>query len=178
MTRVDLYAPVHKALRYADARVLIDLGNCPGDPGAIDRALRALREMLVLHEIHQRVEDHVVIPALEAKRLGSAARLVNAHREHEDSISRMRTQIAVVERDPTRDALHRLYLEVTRFVGDANLHMYEEETLAQPLFEEVYSQPELAQIASRARDSVTPAEHQLFAGYFLPSMSHADRQGG
>jgi hypothetical protein len=56
--------------------------------------------------------------------------------------------------------------------------MYEEEVLAQPLFEEVYAQPELAALAERARDSLTPAEHELYAAHFLASMSHADRQGG
>jgi len=170
-----MFAAVHKALRYASARVLIDLGSCPGDPGAIDRALRATRELLVLHEIHQRVEDQFVIPGIEAKRRGAAARLVDAHTDHEDAIARLRAQLAVVERDPTRAALHALYLEVTRFAGDAYLHMYEEETLAQRLLEEIYGNDELARLAARARDSLTADEHALFAGYFLPSMSHAER---
>jgi len=176
VSRVEMFAAVHKALRYASARVLIDLGSCPGDPGAIDRALRATRELLVLHEIHQRVEDQVVIPALEAKRRGAAARLVDAHTDHEEHIGRLRARVAIVELDPTRAALHALYLEVTRFLGDAFLHMYEEETLAQPLFEEIYSQPELASLVERARDSLTPAEHERFAGHFLASMSQAERR--
>ena len=170
-------AAVHKALRHAGARVLMDLGTCAGDLVAVERAVRATRELLVLHEIHQRVEDQFVIPALEAKRRGAAARLVDAHTDHEDHISRLRARLSVVELDPTRASLHALYLEVTRFLGDAFLHMYEEEVLAQALLEEVYPQAELASLAQRARDSLTPHEHELFAGHFLSSMSHADRQG-
>jgi len=73
-----------------------------------------------------------------------------------------------------RAALHRLYLEVTRFVGDAALHLYEEEMLAQPLLEEIYSHTELLAIAERARASVSPEEQQLFTGFV--SLSFAERQ--
>lgn len=90
----------------------------------------------------------------------------------------LRRRVAGVALDPGPAALHRLYLEVTRFVADSALHMYEEETLAQPLLEEVYSYEELVSLAGRAKDSVAPEEHQLFAGYVLPAMSYADRGSG
>jgi hypothetical protein len=170
-----IFAIIHKALRYAGAHAIVDLGKCTGDPGEVDRALRATRELLDLHEIHQRVEDQYVIAAIEAKRPGAAARLVDAHADHEHGITELRRRVAAVTLDPGPAALHRLYLEVTRFVADAALHMYEEEMLAQPLLEEVYSHAELVAIAGRARDSVAPEEHQLFAGHVLPAMSHADR---
>jgi hypothetical protein len=170
-----MFAVIHKALRYAGAHAIIDLGKCVGDLGAVDRALRATRELLDLHEMHQRVEDLYVIAAIEAKRPGAAARLIDAHDDHAHGIFELRRRVAAVALDPGPAALHRLYLEVTRFVADAALHMYEEETLAQPLLEELYPYDELVAIAGRARDSVAPQEHQLFAGYLLPAMSHADR---
>lgn len=173
-----MFAVIHKALRYAAAHAIVDLGKCAGDPGAIDRALRATRELLDLHELHQRVEDQYVIAAIEAKRPGAAARLIDAHADHEHGIFELRRRVAAVALDPGPQALHRLYLEVSRFVADAALHMYEEETLAQPLLEEVYSHEELVALAGRARDSVAPEEHQLFAGYVLPAMSYADRGSG
>jgi hypothetical protein len=173
-----MFAIFHKGLRYAGAHAIIDLGKCAGDPGAIDRALRATRELLDLHEVHQRVEDQYVITAIEARRPGAAARLVDAHADHEHAITELRRRVAAVSLDPAPAVLHRLYLEVTRFVADSALHMYEEETLAQPLLEEIYSYDELVAIAGRARDSVAPEEHQLFAGYLLPAMSHVDRGSG
>lgn len=173
-----MFAVIHKALRYAGAHAIIDLGKCAGDLGAVDRALRATRELLDLHEMHQRVEDQYVIAAIEARRPGAAARLIDAHADHEHCIFELRRRVAAVALDPGPAVLHRLYLEVTRFVADAALHMYEEETLAQPLLEEVYTHDELVAIAGRARDSVAPDEHQLFAGYLLPAMSYADRGSG
>lgn len=172
------FAPIHKALRYAGARVLVDLGTCPGDLGAVDRALRATRELLLLHEIHQRTEDGFVIPAIEAKRPGAAARLVDAHADHAHAIAVLRERLDAIERDPGGAALHRLYLEVSRFVADAWLHMYEEEALAEPLLEEIYSRAELLDLMERTRASVAEAEHQLFVGYVLPSMSYADLGSG
>lgn len=173
-----IFAVVHKALRYAAARVIIELGACPGDAGAIDRALRATRELLELHEIHQRVEDRFVIPAIEAKRRGAAMRLIDAHTDHEHCLGELRKRVAAVELDPGPAALHRLYLEVTRFVADAALHMFEEETLAEPLLEEIYTHAELVALAGQARDSLAPEDHQLFVGYLVPSMSHAERGSG
>jgi hypothetical protein len=173
-----MFAVIHKALRYAAARVIVDLGTCPGDVEATGRALRATRELLDLHELHQRVEDRFVIASIEAKRPGAAARLVDAHVDHEHGIGELRRRVAAVERDASLGSLHRLYLEVTRFVADAALHMYEEETLAQPLLEEIYSPAELVALSERARDSVSPEEHQLFTGYLLPAMSYAERGSG
>ena len=171
-----MFVAVHKALRYGASRVVVELGTCAGNAGAIDRALRATRELLVLHEVHQRVEDRFVIEGIEARRPGAAARLSDAHADHAQAIAELRVRLTAVELDPTRAALHRLYLEVTRFVGDAALHMYEEEMLAQPLLEEIYSDAELLAISERARASVSPEEQQLFTGYVLPSMSFAERQ--
>ncbi|MBV8758431.1 MAG: hemerythrin domain-containing protein [Deltaproteobacteria bacterium] len=176
MKRVDLFAVIHKALRLQSARVVGALANCAGDLEATGRALRESRELLEMQIVHARVEETFVVAAIEARRPGAASRLTEAHEEHAVMIERLRTQIDEVERHATPARVHALYLEMTRFIADDFLHMFEEETLAQPLLEECYSQPELAAIAARARESVTPAEERLFAPLVLASLSTAERE--
>ena len=162
MSRVDLFAGIHKALRWASARAVDELAACGRDSTATLAALAHLRELFAMQRIHQRVEDTFVIPAIEARKPGAAARLVEAHADHADSLREMEAMISEIERDPTERGMHALYLEVTRWVADNFLHMYEEETLAQPLLDEIYSHEELAAIATRARTSVAPDEATLF----------------
>lgn len=177
MKRVELFALVHKALRLQSARVVTTLASCAGDLEATGRALREARELLELQVVHARVEDAFVIPAIEARRPGASARLAEAHEEHAIVIARLRERIGEVERHATPERVQALYLELTHFIADNFLHMFEEETLAAPLLEEIYSQPELAAIAARARESVTPAEERLFAPLMLASLTAVERQG-
>ena len=176
MKRVELFAVVHKALRLQSARAVTALASCAGDLEATGRALREARELLELQVVHARVEDAYVIPAIEARRPGASARLGDAHAEHAVVIARLHERIGEVERHATPERVHALYLEVTQFVADNFVHMFEEETLAQPLLEEIYSQAELADLAARARASVTQAEEALFAPLVLASLSAAERE--
>ncbi len=178
MKRVELFALVHKALRLQSARVVTELATCAGDLEATGRALRSARELLAMQVVHARVEDAFVIPAIEARRPGAAARLTEAHVEHGAIIERLRVRIGEVETHATPERIHALYLELTHFIADNFLHMFEEETLAQPLLEEIYSQPELAAIAARARESVMPEEERLFGPLMLASLSAVEREGG
>lgn len=171
-----MFAVVHKALRLQSARVIAVLANCAGDLEATGRALRDARELLEMQIVHARVEDTFVIPAIEARRPGAAARLVEAHDEHATTIAHLERRIGEVEQHATPERIHALYLELTHFVADNFLHMLEEETLAQPLLEEIYSHAELAALASRARASVTAAEEQLFAPLVLASLSRTERE--
>ena len=176
MSRVELFGPAHKALRYAGARVLVELGKCVGELGEVARALAATRDLLVLHAIHQRVEDTIVIPAIEARRPGASVRLADAHADHAEVIGALRTRLATLEeRGASPEALHALYLEVSRFVADNFLHMYEEETLAGPLLEEAYSQAELAAFHARIPTVLSQAERDAFLASMLPALSHTDR---
>lgn len=177
MKRVELFALVHKALRLQSARTLGELATCAGDLEATGRALRTARELLEMQQVHARVEDALVIPAIEARRPGAAARLVDAHEEHATILVRLHQQIGEVELHATPERVHALYLAMTHFIADAFLHMYEEETLAAPLLEEIYSQAELAAIAARVREQVTPVEEGLFGPLMLASLSHAEREG-
>lgn len=171
-----MFAVVHKALRLQSARVVAVLANCAGDLEATGRALRDARELLEMQVVHARVEDAFVIPAIEAKRPGAARRLVEAHDEHATTITRLQQRIDEVERHATPERIHALYLALTHFVADNFLHMFEEETLAQPLLEEIYSPAELAALAARARESVSPTEERLFAPLVLASLSRTERE--
>ena len=169
MNRVEILAPVHKALRWASHRAVHELATCVGAPSAIGSALGATRQLLEMQDAHQRIEDATLLPAIEARKPGAAARLADAHDDHAQSIRRLRAHVSAVETDPTRDGLHALYLEVTRFVGDNFLHMYEEETLAVPLLHEIYMTDELEALSMRARSMLTPAEHAMFGPAFQQS---------
>ncbi|HEY6037268.1 MAG TPA: hemerythrin domain-containing protein [Kofleriaceae bacterium] len=174
--KLDMFGPPHKVLRWASARAITMLGSCPGDFAAIDRALAAVRELLAFHEAHQRVEDAVVVQAIEARRPGASLRISEAHADHALAARALRTQIATVEREGApAHALHELYLALTHFIADTFLHMYEEETLVAPLLEEAYSQAELRALHAKVATVLSPTELAEFATAMLPALSAAER---
>lgn len=175
--KVELFGPPHKVVRWASARAITMLGSCPGDFAAIDRALAAVRELFAFEDAHRRVEDTVIVPAIEARRPGASVRISEAHADHALAARALRTQLAAVERDgaPAR-ALHELYLALTHFVADNFLHMYEEETLVAPLLEEAYSEAELRGFHAKVVAVLTPAEVAELAAATLPALSAAERE--
>lgn len=177
MAGVALYGPAHKGLRWAGTRALVQLGASPGDAEAVSRALVAVRELLQLQEIHQRLEDELVLPAIEARRPGAAARLADDHAEHQTAILVLRERLSRVEAEgASPEALRRLYLELSRFVAEDLLHLYDEETFAEPLLSELYTAAELEALVERTWDRMTPAERELFEAVTRTALSLAERQ--
>lgn len=178
MSRIDVYGPPHKALRLAGGQVLVALGTCAGDPAAVAQALTRLDELLVMFEIHARLEDEFIIPAIEARRPGASARLVDAHVDHALSIAELRRRRGAAERATGAAqyaVLHGLYLELSRFIADDLVHMLDEETLAQPLLHEAYADAELAELLGRARATMTPAEAAMYAPAMAAALSAPER---
>jgi hypothetical protein len=175
--KVELFGPSHKVLRWASARAITMLGSCAGDFAAIDRAVAAVRELLAFHEAHQRVEDTLVVPAIEARRPGASHRISEAHADHALALRALRTQLAHVELEGAPPhALHEIYLALTHFVADSFLHMYEEETLVAPLLEEAYTQAELRALHAKVPGVLTPAELRDFGLAMLPALSAVERE--
>jgi len=165
--KVDLYGPVHVLLRRASGDALDKLARCTGDADRITAALRATRQLLMMYEVHARVEDEIVIVALHARRHGAGARLSEAHRAQHAVIGELRARIDELERWPDYLGVRALYLELSHFVADQFVHMYDEETLAQPVFEEIYTQAELAALSARCAESVSPQERAAFAAVMV-----------
>jgi hypothetical protein len=180
MQRLDLYRPIHKAIRLCLLQTVTRVGNMDETLDAdVREAADAVRTLLAMLAAHI-VNEDVVHRAVERRCPGAAAALTHAHEEHaaelrhfEDAV-RTLENAAAHERQPLA---HALYLELARFAGENLAHMNAEETQMNPLLWSLFSESELYDIYNQILAAEPP--EQLAAGvrWLVPALTHAERVG-
>jgi hypothetical protein len=170
---VDLYGPIHKALRWALGRVLSRLGSASvANDLEVLAVLREVDDLLVTLESHIAHEEAVIHPAVEERRPGATNELTSAHAEHADMMGALRILLAAIRNGSpsTRPSLWRaLYLCFADLIAENIHHMAEEEEVMQPLLEELYTADELHEIHDRILASIAPAEMIASMKIMLPA---------
>lgn len=176
--RVDLYAPIHKALRAFMGDTLGRIGRIDGDDRAdFDAALGQLETLLDLCRSHVVHENHDIHTAIEARRPGASTRVESEHDEHLEAIAALGADVAALRALPTAAAAHRLYRQLALFVADNFRHMNVEETVHNQALWAAYDDAELLGIHARLLASVPPAEMALVLRWMVPAMTPAERAG-
>jgi hypothetical protein len=178
---VDLYGPIHKGLRWAFARVLSRIGSTTvTDDAAVIEVLAEVHDLVVAVESHLAHEEEFIHPAVEARRPGATAGLMDDHVEHANMIGALRVLLAAIRSgsSSTRPALWRaLYLCFADLFAENISHMAEEEEVTQPLLEDLYSPSELEALHARLLASVGPDEMLAAMKIMLPGNDFDFRLG-
>ncbi len=176
--RVDLYAPIHKALRNFMGDTLARVGRVDVDDQAdLDATLGQLSALLDLCRSHVAHENHDVHTAIEARRPGASTRIEAEHDEHLEAIAALDADAAALRALPTAAAAHRLYRQLALFVADNFRHMNVEETTHNQALWAAYDDAELRDIHERLLASVPPAEMALVLRWMVPALTPAERAG-
>ena len=179
--RLDLYAPIHKALRNAMTETLALVGRLDvfdaAETASTMAAFEALLDLCLKHLEH---ENEFVHPAIEARQPRGAQRTADDHLEHVLSIEALRSEgRALVAAEPAeRMALaQRLYRHLALFVAENFQHMHIEETVNNAALWAAYSDAELLALHGRLMASISPQEHLAVARWMLPALSPVERAG-
>lgn len=157
----DLYYAIHKALRLANARMLIALGQTdPQSPSSVAGTLTMLREHLTACEKHLEHENEFIHAVLEERLPGGASHADEDHEAHERTFAELKEMIGAIEAASSeRPRLWRkLYQRFALFFAEDLEHMHEEETLVMPLIAAHFSPEETKAIEGRIIASIPPAE--------------------
>jgi hypothetical protein len=177
--RLDLYAPIHKALRAAMTETLAQVGRVDVfDAEELAETLVAFEALLDLCAGHIEHENAFVHAAIEARQPAGAERTADDHVEHLASIEALRAEgrrlHAAVEAERTALA-QRLYRHLALFVAENFQHMHIEETLNNALLWAHYSDAELAALHDRLVASISPQENLAVARWMVPALSPVER---
>lgn len=176
--RLDLYMPIHKALRAALASTMLALGSLdPADGAECEHVLGSLRRLLDLMAGHLMHEERFVHPALESAERGLAAGIDAEHDAHRATIEALRAESLALQQAPTEAAALRLYRRFALFVAENLEHMHIEETQLNAALWAFYTDDSLAQIHDRLVASIEPAEMMVVMGWMLPALNPAQRAG-
>lgn len=178
--RHDLYGPIHKGLRYALSNLLVRLGRADFTTPEGEETLKALEAQLRLSEGHLAHEERFIHTALESRRPGASAMLERQHREHDDAFADLRALIAAVrDAAPAEKAsvARALYLTFSNFVAEDFAHMAEEEEIALPILQELFTDAELQQIEADLIAAIPPEKTMQYLRLMLPAGTPDERFG-
>lgn len=179
--RVDIYAPIHKALRAFMCDTLVALGSLDGDDRkALSAGTAQVRLLAAFCASHLRHENDFVHPAMEARRPGSSQAIAADHRHHEQALERLLALCDAAEQgaqSERHDALAELYRYLALFVGENLTHMHVEESEHNAALQSAYSDQELLGIEQAIVASLAPDEAMLGMRWMIPAMNASERAG-
>ena len=145
-------------------------------PPSASRPTSAL--VLALCEDHRRTEDEIILPSLRSRMSGALVSVLDDHEEQpvivEELLAAARTLVA--ESAENRPRVGRmLYLHFSKFVGQLFVHMAEEEQVASPLFDRLFSQEEVMAIHGKVMAFLTIEEHFRGARFILRALNRPER---
>ena len=177
--RFDLFLPIHKAIRFALADLLSRMGSTDfADATAAQRIASDLTTVLALCEDHRRTEDEIVFPTLRSRMSGDLVSVIDAHEDQQRIVEELTAASATLLSESTenRPRVGRtLYLHYSKFVGELLAHMAEEEQVASPLFERLFSQEEVMGIHAKVMAFLSIEEHFRGAKFILRALNRPER---
>ncbi|MBL8324007.1 MAG: hemerythrin domain-containing protein [Rubrivivax sp.] len=183
--RFDLYASIHKAIRWGSAELLGRLGAIDTDSDAeVHATAQALVAFLEQLRAHLRHENRHLHPAMEARRPGSAAQGGEEHEAHGVSIDALEAEMRAVAALPAarrREPAQRLYRHFALFTAENFMHMQHEEAAHNAVLWAEYSDAELLSIEHAIVASQTPEQLAGWMHWFaaaLPTAELAPRLAG
>lgn len=178
--RWDIYGPIHKGLRLAQADMLGRLGRADFAAGGEAGLLADLRRLLAIGAKHLAHEEAHLHTALEARRPGATAGIEAQHEHHRARFEMLTAAIRAVEvaAPVDRPGLGRaLYLAFTGFMAEDLEHMRQEETEIWPQLCALFGDEELMAIEMAIVDSISPGDRAEFMPAMLLATNPAERRG-
>jgi hypothetical protein len=180
--RIDLYAPIHKALRGFMTDTLSRIGRIDVfDPADMAAAMAQFDALLALCASHLEHENEFVHTAIEARQPGGAGRIAAEHVEHLEAIAALRCdarRLCDTADGHARVPLAlRLYRHLALFVAANFEHMHVEETQHNAALWAHYTDAELLELHGRLMASLPPQEVLDVARWMVPALSPAERAG-
>jgi hemerythrin-like domain-containing protein len=176
--RLDLYRPIHQALRAAMAKSLLALGALDLDDAAErGTVFQQLTLLLAILESHLGHEEEFVHPVLLAAEPELVANIEMEHAEHRDDIAALRRELATLAAAPSDVRLATLYRHLALFVAENHQHMHTEETRFNAVLWAHHSDAELQAIEDRLIASIPGDELMATLEYMLPALNPMQRAG-
>jgi hypothetical protein len=179
--RVDLYGPIHKALRRFMGDTLQRAGACdPSDPADLADTLSQVQSLLDGMRSHLKHENDHVHAAIEARQPAGARQTADDHVGHLETIGALEADVRALRTAPAgqrEQRMARLYRHLALFVAENLHHMHLEETASNALLWTHYSDAELVEIHERLVASIAPAEMMGWLRWFAVALSPAELAG-
>lgn len=177
--RLDIYRPIHKALRSFICDTMLRVGRLDcADANETAQVLAQARAMATFYIGHMQHEDHFVHPAMEAHGPGSSDAIELEHGHHEAACQKIVALATEAEQAIGADRevlVHQLYQRIALFLGETLEHMHVEETDHNAVLWKHYSDAEILAMDHAIVASLSDEEKGLGMRWMLPALSPSER---
>lgn len=180
LATVDLYSNIHKAIRSELFATILTVGEMdPADAGARAGFAERWNEVVGLLLSHAEHEDSAIGPALEIHLPALAEQIESDHHRLDGRLAALQEMAwsAVEVNGPAsqREALHRIYLELSSFTSDYLEHQDVEERVLMPALEAAIGVDACVAIHQAIVSSIPPVEMAKSLAIMLPRLNVEDR---
>jgi hypothetical protein len=179
--RFDLYAPVHKGIRFALSGLCFQAGSVDStDDERVKSFVEEFRRVAIILEAHSRDEDANINESYEKF---APETLFQLEEEHEALEQKLEHLIELVDRlqlkkqNPIEH--QKLWWQVrndlNRFTADYLIHLQSEEGPGMKALWENLTDDQLKVISINIRSSIPPQTMAIFMHYMIPAISHQER---
>lgn len=183
MTKIDLFTPVHKALRlmlYETGSELQRL-DC-SDSLSVKKIVADIKQLLSMMNVHGNHEDNLIFINIE--RYTQNDRIKDLYKQHHvlngvaDSINDILDIIESTRKpEKTKELCFELNSLYNEYLGMQIKHLNDEEKYILPLTYEFLNDKELTEIRSQIQKSFSPDEYRIWAAWFIKSLSMDELAG-
>ena len=175
-TRLDIHAPIHRALRLFMSAMIARVGALDVSDGReVSSVLDQLDALLGMCRHHALIENEIVHPEIEAAQPGVTQRMHGEHVHHLKDIVALEAEVVAVRVFPSPTQALRLYRHLALFVA-ANLeHMHIEETAHNEVLWACYDDAAIATIEQRIVAQSTPEQRALVLRWMTPALPPHER---
>lgn len=177
MQKVDLFTPVHKALRlllYETGKNLQKLDY--SDPASIKKNIAEIKQLLSMMNVHGNHEDNLIFINIE--RYTQDDRIKDLYKQHHilngvaDSMTDILDSIEKAgNNEKTLELCSELNSLYNEYLGMQIKHLNDEEKYILPLTYEFLNDKELTEIRSQIQKSFSSDEYRIWAVWFIKSLS-------
>lgn len=179
--RLDMYTPIHKALRAFLADTLVRVGaldaSHPQERADTCEQVLALLEQMRSHLSHENTFVHA---ALDSRCPGASADIAREHDQHLESIADLAVLARALRDGEARHADQlalRLYRHLADFTAENFVHMREEETQVNARLWSLFSDEELNGLHDRLLASIPPSEMASTLRWLVTALSVPELTG-
>jgi len=174
--RLDIYAPIHRALRLFMCATLARVGSLDVSDGReVSAVLDQLEAMLELCREHALVENEILHPAIEAVQPGASQRVHGEHVQQLQAIVALEAEAVAVRVFPNPMQALRLYRHLALFVAENFEHMHVEETAHNEALWAGHDDAAIAALEQRIVAQATPHQRALVLRWMTPALPPHER---
>ncbi|MGJ7921709.1 hemerythrin domain-containing protein [Neobacillus sp. LXY-4] len=179
--RFDLYAPVHKGIRFALSGLCYQAGSVDhSDKEKVNAFVEEFRQVTIILEAHSRDEDANINDSYEKFAPMTLFLLEKEHGALEQKLEQLIDLVDQLEsKKQNSNELKRIWYQLGKdlngFTADYFSHLQSEEGPGMKALWENLNDDQLKVISINIRSSIPPQTMSIFMHYMIPAISHLER---